>query len=144
MPAAQRVGLGHLDSKTGTDPAADTEILETIPNNRRWLIRLIKLVLVTDAGVADRTVTVQFKDAAGNILTSVTAGTVQTASQTVTYHIAPWITKPADVGGSDIYMDLPLDFFLAEFWQYLTVTTNRQATDNFGAPIAVVEEFGEA
>lgn len=144
MPTAIRSGLGHLDSKVGTDPAANTEITETVPDNRRWLLRLLKFTLVADANPANRTVTVQFKDASGNVITQVTAGTVQTASQTVNYHVAPWITKPSDVAGSDIYLDLPLDFFLAEYWQIVTSTANRQATDNYGAPISVVEEFGEA
>src|SRR4051812_18481105 len=48
-------GAGRLRSLTGTDPAAGVEISETVPAGARWRLVAVRLLLVTSAVVANRT-----------------------------------------------------------------------------------------
>jgi hypothetical protein len=57
-------GPGVLRSITGTNPAANAEISETVPTNARWRVHAIRFTLVTDANVANREVALTLDDGA--------------------------------------------------------------------------------
>jgi hypothetical protein len=134
-------GPGVLRSITGTDPAANVEITETVPANARWRPLAITFTLVTDANAANREVALTFDDGT-TVFARVPSGFTHAASLTViysTYHHAPRFTVAQDTA-----KNFPLPRIdLQGGFRVNTVTTARQATDNFGAPQMLVEEWIE-
>lgn len=134
-------GPGVLRSVTGTDPAANTEISETVPTNARWRLYAVAATLVTDANVANREVALVLDDGA-TVLARVPSGFSHTASLTKLYSFFR--------GGLVQTVAQDLTRIMAIPWVDLqggsrlrTITTNLQATDNYGAPQLLVEEWIE-
>ena len=135
-------GQGALRSITGTDPAANVEIAETVPTGARWRLRALSFQLVTDANVANREVSIQIDDGTNTLLTS-PSGFNQAASLTRRYSAAALGAATAPATATDRQILLP-DMLLGAGFRWSTVTTNRQATDNYGPPQYEVEEYLEA
>lgn len=134
-------GAGVIRSVTGTDPAVNTEIAETVPTNARWRLISIFLELVTDATVANRTVTLLVDDGA-NTLSSVSASAAQTATQTRQYSAYPGGGAPR-LDSTVFYLPTPPGIMLMGGFRIRTTTANRAAGDNYGAPQLLVEEWIE-
>ncbi len=129
---------GRIRSITGTDPAADTEISETVPDRRRWRILTIYLILVTDANVADRIPNLII-DNGTTSLYILPSDTAHTASLTRHYNYS---TQPVPQFLSDIIFHLPLPhLILPAGYRIRTTTTNKQVGDNYSAPQLLVEEW---
>lgn len=134
---------GDLVTYTGSNPAAGAEWSETVPTNKVWRIQAIRAQLVTSADVADRRVGVTLTDvASGNVVWKGYDESVQAASVTHNYNIAPQHSQavrdvehttplPAVSGG----VFLPAGFVIA------SSTINLQSADNWAAPVFTVEEF---
>lgn len=138
---ASASGRGVVRSITGTDPAANTEISETVPTNARWRLLAFKATLVADANVANRTIRVVVDDGATQLVVS-EAGVNQTAGQTREHMAAAYglaITSSSGV----LYEPLPTDVLLIGGWRLRTVTASIQVGDNWGAPQLLVEEWIE-
>lgn len=135
-------GKGCTQSITGTDPAANAEVSETVPTNARWSVKAITVTLVADANAANRTVTLIIDDGTNEIARFV-ARTAQTATQTIKYHFGKYNILPTDTT-TDIYVYADLPKELMQGWRMRTSTANLQATDNYGAPQMHVEEWLEA
>lgn len=132
-------GAGFLRSVTGTDPAANTEITETVPTGTRWKLRGMHVQFVTDANVANRDIRFFVDDGAATII--ITGSTVvQTASLTREYALAAHGQLGA-FGTSKLFVPLPPDLILLEGWRIRTSTGSMQAGDNFGPPQLYVEEW---
>lgn len=132
-------GQGDLVTYTGSDPAADTEWSETVPDGKVWRVLSIRATLVTDANAANRQVSVTLTDATNTFFRSSSAS-VQAASLTHIYTVAdlPGVV----VGASSLVHQVPLPpMLLPPGTVIASVTTNKQATDNWGAPVFYVEEF---
>ncbi len=126
--------------KTGTNPAAGSEISETMTQTEKNLYA-VRFRLVTSATVATRTVNVIIDDGT-NILWQKVAGATQTASLTRDYlFVAPPYTDGAafDANGL-LVMTLPNIPLLPGF-RFRTTTTNIQAGDDFAAPLLFVQEI---
>lgn len=137
-------GPGNEAVETGTDPAANVEISETIPTNAFRELESMKFSLVTDANVADRTVSIGIYDATPTLLFLIPFGAVQAASLTRTYYVlqGDQDKDAAFDAGGNIRMWIPKGLLtLPQGYKWATVTTNRQATDNFGAPITKLREW---
>lgn len=134
-------GHGFLERITGTDPAANTEITETIPTGALYRLKTFRFELVADANVANRTVTVVIDDGATTPYYQRSFATAQTAGQTIVYNVIPHplSADPAD-SGTHRYLSIPMDRF-RQGMRIRTVTTNIQAGDNYGPPRYVVENF---
>lgn len=129
-----------LSVVTGTDPAANTEVSETVPANARWQLLSVRVQLVTDATAANREVALQFDDGTTPYFNS-SAAANQAASLTRQYTAASAITRGADATGTGIQIALPAsELWLPAGHRIRTSTTNRQATDNYGAPTLLVRE----
>lgn len=129
---------GRIRSITVTDPAADNEILETVPARRRWRLISIRFKLITDANVANRIVTLTIDDGTNNLLT-IPSDTAQTASLTRYYH---YHLQPVPQFLIDAIFSLPLpDLFLAAGFRIQTLTTGLQAGDDFSVIQLLVEEW---
>jgi hypothetical protein len=121
---------------TGTDPAANTEVSETIPSNEDWDFLGLVVTLVADATVANRDVDIVIEDASGNEVARWPSKTSITASQTVAIHVGQYPdTLPTDTT-TDQYHALPqCPIELGPSYVVKTVTANLQTGDNFGAPV---------
>ena len=134
-------GRGVLRSLTGTDPAANVEISETVPTNARWRLRAFAVTFVTDANAANREVALTVDDGT-TVLARVPFGFTHTASLTKLY--SAFLGGFVNAAAQDLTRLAPLpDLELQGGFRLNTVTTNRQATDNFGAPQLLVEEWIE-
>lgn len=130
---------GDLVTYTGTDPAANTEWSETVPSGKVWLVRSIRATLVTDNNAANRQVGVTLTDGT-NVFFKACSASVQAASLTHIYTVAdlPGVV----VAASALEHQVPLPPMLLTGGTVIaSVTTNKQATDNWGAPVFCVEEY---
>lgn len=131
-------GSGVLRSITGTDPAANVEISETVPTNARWKLLAARFSLVTDGNAANREVALTFDDGT-NVYARIPARVVQTATLTFGYTCLVGAALETVVQDTEKLIRLPaIELQGGHRWN--TVTTNRQATDNYGAPQYLVEE----
>lgn len=132
---------GLIRLVTGTDPAAGSEISETVPTGARWRVIAIRATLVADATVASRQVQFIFDDGTTDFF-HFTSGTGQTASQTVKYDGAK-LSNAQSTGQLEVSMSIPPDLILTGGMRFKTTTANLQAGDNWGAPVILVEEYIE-
>lgn len=125
-------GPGTIQSITGTDPAAGSEISETVPANTIWLLKSVRFTLVTDATPDTRQVHLVLDDGTTTLLNLPTTGT-QIVSLTRNYnaHELGGLIVPT---GNEIDIGLPSDVILPSGYRLVTETTLLKAGDNFGAP----------
>lgn len=134
-------GPGVLRSITGTDPAANVEISETVPTNARWRVHAIRFTLVTDANAANREVSLTLDDGT-LVYCRVPSRATQAASLTFAYSAFFDSALEAVAQDTERTIRLPrLD--MQGGHRFATVTTNRQVTDNYSAPQYLVEEWIE-
>lgn len=134
-------GPGLVRSITGTDPAANTEISETVPTNARWRLIGLAVQFVTDANAANRRPVFVIDDGANTVQRS-PASTVITASQTAELSIGEGIGLNAP-SANDQLLPISRAPMLAAGYRVRTVTAALQAGDNYGAPQLWVEEWIE-
>lgn len=131
-------GAGVIRSITGTNPAVNTEISQTVPTNARWQLLAIEFNLVTDINAADRFVRLTFDDGA-TIFYTIEALAAHTASLTRGYSYA--INGQQQTVVSSLF-NFPLPhLFLNAGFKITTATGGRQAGDDFAAPQLLVQEW---
>jgi len=135
-------GPGLLRSITGTDPAAGSEITETVPTNARWRLRGIRFELATSADVADRRVLLIIDDGA-SVFTAIVVEAIQTADLTRAYNFYSIAPRESVFTVGNIESPLPEDLMLLQGWRIRTSTVNLQAADDYGAPQRLVDEWIE-
>lgn len=135
-------GAGRLRSITGTDPAAGTQILETVPTNARWKLKTLRILLTTNGTVANRRLIVIIDDGAIEIW-RVRTPVDQTASTARNYLYSMGRQKDTAFVTDEIHLPLPDDLVLFQGWRVRTITDNMQAGDNYGPPQLLVEEWIE-
>lgn len=134
-------GPGVLRSITGTDPAANTEISETVPTNARWRPLAIQFDLVTGITGAVQEVSLALDDGT-TVFARVPQGTVQDVSLTRTYVFAHHL--PRNTLSQVAVFNAPLPRVDLQGGHRLrTITANLGADDNYGAPQLLVEEWIE-
>lgn len=134
-------GPGVVRSVADADPAAGAESTVTVPANARWRLLTFRGELVTDATVANRTVTLIVDDGV-TTLASVTASAAQTAGQTRQYQAYASGGAPR-LDGTVFYLPIPPELLLMGGFRLRTSTAGLQAGDNYGAPQVLVEEWIE-
>jgi len=133
-------GKGIFKVITGTNPAANVEITQTVPANRYWVLHSMNYTLVTDANAATRRVSLNFSNGSSIYLTLVPSIS-QIESLTQTYN---WTAQGDQQGVQDLHTNqiLPNTKIVLPAGHIITtVTSNRQVGDDFGAPLMFVEEF---
>jgi hypothetical protein len=143
IKSASDASNGQIVTYTGSNPAGDgTEWSETVPTGRVWRILSIRATLVTDANAANRQVGVTLSDGT-NVFFKSCSTSVQAASLTHSYTIAD--LPGAVVASAALEHQVPLPSMLLPAGTVIaSVTTAKQATDNWGAPVFCVEEFFSA
>lgn len=135
-------GPGALRSLTGTDPAANTEISETVPTGARWRFVSLRATLTTDATAGNRVIGLTFDDGT-NIYGGAFANYNQAASLAFAYYFSNTGLNHAQAS-TDAMISTPANVVLPAGHRLRTLTNNIQATDNWGAPQYGVEEWLEA
>jgi hypothetical protein len=132
-------GPGVLRSIVGTDPAAGSQILETVPTLARWRLQAIRFGLTTSAAVGNRTVRLTLDDGA-NTFTRMEAPSLQAPSTTVQY---TWFAGAVAQGfvTADVLMPLPSPCMLQGGYRIGTGVNGFDAGDDFTPPRYVVEEW---
>jgi len=138
---ASTAGAGRLRSITGTDPAANVQISETVPAGARWRVVLMEMLLTTDANAANRSISLVIDDGV-NPLAQVSDNSVQAASLTHTYVAGAW-GQIAAFGGSLHALVIPDMLTLPAGSRLRTTVGSFQVGDNWAAPQMLVEEFIE-
>lgn len=133
LPPNSMQSGGAVFAPNIADPAAGAEMSLSVPNNQAWEILYMSLKLVTDGNAANRTVAFRIQDGVSYNRTYV-AGTVQTATQTVTYNFTPGGTTGVSVANNEQFIKLDTPTFIMPLSTLSTVTTNMQATDNYSFP----------
>ena len=129
----------NIVTYTGSDPAANTEFSETVPAGKMWRIQSIRATLVTDANVANRQVSITLTDGTNTFFKS-SSTSVQAASLTHGYTFADLPGVVVASGALEHQVPVP-PMLLPPGTVIASVTTLKQATDNWGAPVFCVEEF---
>jgi hypothetical protein len=141
LPQWSTEGPGVIRVITGTDPAANTELSDTVPTNARWRLRSYKVVFVTDATVTNRTFILILDDGTNDILRCPYSSS-QAASLTRHYNGGDFgYASTADDNG--VTLAIPSNIILMGGSRLRSTTRNLQAGDNYGAPQITVEEWIE-
>jgi hypothetical protein len=132
-------GAGALRTIVGTDPAAGSEVSETIPTGARWRVIAIRTVLTTSAAPGNRTVRLRIDDGT-NIFAIIEAGTVQAPSTTIGYTFATSGASQPTLTSQQL-VALPNPCLMTFGYRFSTLTGGRDVADDYEAPIYLVEEW---
>lgn len=120
----------------GTDPAANTEVAETVPDGEFWELLAVSVLLVQGLTQTPQPVLV-IDDGADVVFESFGASAAQAASTTVRYTWAPGLTLSGLVGATPnihAVAPLPATLTLLPGWRIRTATPGLGANSNYGAP----------
>lgn len=134
----KQVKSGYLRVVAGTDPAAGSEILETVPTNARWDLVSIRMQLVTSAAVANRQPRLFLDDGTNEFWRAAVTGNI-TASLTTQITAGRGLVREA-ISTTVISIALPNDTELLQGWRIGTSTVAMDAGDNYAVPIMYVKE----
>jgi hypothetical protein len=129
-----------LAVKTQANPAPATEFTVTVPGDKYWVVRALRFVLQTDATVATRTCRIALDDGTTTVFVSFN-DVGQSASITSDYSLAPGAGQSAaSVASSTARVSSIPPIVLPPGSRIRSVTTNKQAADQFSAIALLVEE----
>lgn len=114
-------------------PAAGADMQFFVPNNQVWEIQYLTLKLTASSAVANRTMQFKIQDGLGFFRTYV-AGTVQTASQAVTYNFQIGGTTANTVAGTEQSVALPSKCIITPLSTLSTSITNIDTADQLDFP----------
>lgn len=138
-PAKSIDGRGLANVVAIGNPGAGADYSFTVPAGVNWLLRSLRLQLVTSAAVASRFVTLRLDDGVGNIFADLPCGTAQTAGTTETY---TW-TNGSSVANVNVANlgPLPTECRLPGAMRIRTNTANLQAGDQFSGLAMELETY---
>jgi len=134
-------GPGFLEVVQTADPAAGAEVTYTIPTNQRARLRALKLVLVTDATVANRYAHVVIDDGA-NEITRIESDYAQVASKNLQYFFLEGFPVNS-VLTNEVMRFFPVAFPLMQGSRIRTLTGNMVAGDDHGVGTLFLETWIE-
>jgi hypothetical protein len=126
---------------TGTNPAANTEILETVPVGKLWLVHALAFTIVqgaTQTPLPDLVI----DDGTTVIYQAPCASSAMNASVTARFFIAPFLTLGAGAANTRINSPLPYGLMLPAGSRISTVTAGKGANTDLSALLALVTELG--
>lgn len=134
---------GVLRLIAGTNPAANTELSETVPANTYWRLLSVSVSLAQGATqtpqpilVVDNGTTVAYENFGSSA--------AQAVSTTCQYTWAPDLTLSGQVGtGTNVHStaSLPKTLVLGPGWRVRTVTLGIGANSDYGAPALFVVAY---
>lgn len=134
---------GVLRVVTGTDPAANTEISETVPAGKYWQLLSVAVTMVQGATQTPLPNLI-IDDGSATQMYIPGAATAQSISSTARYH---WgmnlLVKDLTGTTPNIWATAPLPaaYVMSPGWRVRTTTTGIGANSNYGAPTLVLVEY---
>lgn len=122
---------------TGTNPAANTEISETVPAGEYWYVLSVTVALA-QAGAGSSFPVLTVSDGSSVFFQSYGATAAQAISTTCQYTWARGLTLSAIVGATTAckaIAPLPFDLYLPAGCVIATATVGLSANTDYGAPI---------
>jgi len=132
-------GNGLIRIVTGTDPAVGNALFEFPPENTRWKLKGMRFSYTTSALGVARLVRITFNAGTGAFQTSPANGT-QAPGTIRTYFLAWWGEAPT-AGITDIFLMIPPETILDEFYIIASSVESGLSGDDFNAPLLYVEEW---
>lgn len=139
VPQSSLDGRGLANVLAVADPAAGADYSIIVPAGVNWIVRSIRLHLVTAVAVATRDPTLVIDDGAGHVFAIIGAAATIPASQTVDLTFATGLA-PSNVNNVQ-QNGLPAEMRLAGGWRIRTVTANIQAADQYSGCALELETF---
>lgn len=137
---AVKDAVPFLNTFSAAQPAAATEFSIPAPGQGLWRVISVAFSLVTDANVANRSVSLSLDDGT-TVVWRACAPAVQTAGLTWNYSAFSGAGNGANVGTIS-YFPLPDNgLWMQPGWRLRSTTANFQAGDRYGSPTVYVEEF---
>ena len=128
---------------TGTNPAANTEITETVPAGTSWLLVSVTVALVQGITQTPQPILV-IDDGVDVIYESFGSSAAQAVSTTCQYTWAPGHTLSGQVGATTNVLSvapLPAGLILPAGFRIRTSTVGIGANSDYGAPSLVYVEY---
>lgn len=141
-----RPGGGFLRTATvGSAPGAGSDFGDSLcGDGLTWRIMGFRMKLITDANVANRRVHFIFKHTGtSKIIQEYFSDIDQTASQTINYQIQPVGVIPDSLDSGVIIVPMPANLIVNAAIELNTLTVNKQAGDQWAAPVFYAEEWLE-
>lgn len=132
-------GQGALVTFIGTNPAVNVEATVTVPTGARWRLMTVAGVLVTDGNAATRVASLRITD--GTNLDYQTDPTASQIASLTRFYFGSTQSLYTAALTTNLVWPLPSALFLEAGSVISTVTTLRQATDDWAALIVVAEEW---
>lgn len=120
----------------GTDPAANTEISETVPAGEIWRLLAVSVALVQGATQTPQPI-LSISDGTTTFYESLGSTAAQSASTTCRYTWAPGLVVSGQVGATTnvhSVAPLPEDMLLLPGYVIATVTVGKGANSDYGQP----------
>lgn len=136
--------LSVVRAVAGTNPAANTEIAETVPTDKQWRLLAVSVQLVQGLTQTPQPILV-VDDGANVVYESFGASAAQSASTTVRYTWGVGLPLSALIGSTpNIHATAPLpeDLVVNTGWRVRTSTLGIGANSDYGAPVLTVVEYG--
>jgi hypothetical protein len=137
----QRPGGGRIFQSIGANPAAGSEIAYTIPDGVQARLMSMQFTLVAAAAAGSRRVHITFEDNTGQIYLDVYGSIDQIISETKRYNVAEFGALPDETDNNQIQIPIPTGLLLDTGYVIRTATTNKNAADDFGAPVLTLETW---
>lgn len=131
---------GHLTTIHPANPAAGADWILIGGFGGRWKCHSVRALLTTAVAAANRLVTVEIRDIAGNLVYRCDALANQAASLAWGYSAAPDVTMPHTLG-TDLLLPLPGDLMLENGSTVRSSTAAIQAADQWSMIYAAVEQW---
>lgn len=135
--------LQALKQVNGTDVAANTEISETVPAGKHWLLLAFSVALVQ--GITQTPQPILLLDDGTDIIAELFGSSAaQAVSTTCRYTWAPGLPLSGQVGATtDVHATAPLPegLILPPGYRIRTNTLGKGANSNYGAPSLYVAEY---
>jgi hypothetical protein len=145
QPAAQSFptleeGRGFATTTVTSDPAANTQISQTVPTNESWRFISATVTFVTSATVANRNPSLVFDDGT-NVFARMQARNNITATNTTVLTWGCGLISGTDIVLNVLNMSAPCGTRLNAGYKITTATIGMDATDNYGAMTIYYEKF---
>jgi hypothetical protein len=139
-PAGIRAHRAAIKVILGTDPAAATEFLETVPAGKLWHLKAVSVGLTTD-GTGTVWPSLVIDDGTTSFFRAQSGTAAQSLSTTQRHTWATDLVQAgaaADVAKTGV---LPTDLFLPAGYRVGSASVTLNGTDNFTAPALYVVEY---
>lgn len=144
MPYGAVSSLNAVKAFVGTDPAANTEIVETVPAGKQWLLVAVTVQLVQGLTQQPQPILV-IDDGVNVIYEAFGSSNVQAVSTTTRYNWAIGLPLSAQTGATtNVHATAPLPegLVLNTGARVQTNTLGKGANSDYGAPVLYVVEYG--